>query len=128
MYPQYRNTNLKIQKVCQKVCKLCQKLCCYVLGAYKSEKSEILHLSFLLNHNYDNHEFLKEQNILWKPNNTLQHQLYAFSNLKTKNSNFFIKFPILLSDDIQVTPVPNSNLWNSCGIEVNKRWSFFYLY
>ena len=53
--------------------------------------------------------------------NTLQNQLYTLSKLKTKNFNTFIKSAIILYDDIQVNPRPNSNLCHSCGKRVNKR-------
>ena len=53
--------------------------------------------------------------MLRESHNTLQHQLYTFSKLITKNANTFIRFVILLSGDIQVNPGPNSNLCDSCG-------------
>ena len=58
--------------------------------------------------------------MLRKSYNTLQHELYLFSKLKTKNFNTFTRFAILLSDDIQVDPGPDSNLCDSCGKRVNK--------
>ena len=58
--------------------------------------------------------------MLRESHNTLQHQLYIFSKLKTKkNFNIFIGFAILLSGDIHVNPGPNSNLFDSCGKRVN---------
>ena len=59
--------------------------------------------------------------MLKESHNTLQHQLYTFLKLKTKNFNTFIRFDILLSGDIQVNPGPDSNLCDSCGKRVNKR-------
>ena len=59
--------------------------------------------------------------MLRESQNTLQHQLYTFSKLITKNVNTFIRFVILLSGDIQVNPGPNSNLCDGCGKRVNKR-------
>ena len=59
--------------------------------------------------------------MLRESHNTLQHQLYTFSKLKTKNFNTFIRFATLLSDDIQVNPGPDSYLCDSCGKRVNKR-------
>ena len=59
--------------------------------------------------------------MLRESHNTLQHQLYTFSKLKTKNFNTFIRFAILLSGDIQVNPGPDSNLCDSCGKTINKR-------
>ena len=59
--------------------------------------------------------------MLRQSHNTLQRQLYTFSELKTKNFNTFIRSAILLSGDIQVKPGPNSNLCDSCGKRVNKR-------
>ena len=59
--------------------------------------------------------------MLRESHNTLQHQLYTFSKLKTKNFNTFIRFATLLSDDIQVNPGPDSYLCDICGKRVNKR-------
>ena len=59
--------------------------------------------------------------MLRESHNTLQHQLYTFSKLKTKNFNTFIRFATLLSDDIQVNPGPDSYLCDSCDKRVNKR-------
>ena len=65
---------------------------------------------------------MKEQNMLRESHNTLQHRLYTFSKLKTKNFNTFLRFAIFLYDDIQVNPGPDSNLYDSCGKRVNKRY------
>ena len=65
---------------------------------------------------------MKEQNILTEFHNTFQHQLYTFSKLKTESFNTFIRFAILLSGHIQVHPGPDSNLCDSCGKRVNKRY------
>ena len=64
---------------------------------------------------------MKEQNMLRESHNTLQHRLYTFSKLKTKNFNTLIRFAILLSGDIQVNPGPDSNLCYSSGKRVSKR-------
>ena len=93
----------------------CKIILTYFLVVYKSGKNEILHSSSLIKLDFDSYEFIKEQNIMRESHNTLQHQLYTFSKLKTKNFNTFIRFVILLSGDIQVNPGPNSNLCDSCG-------------
>ena len=59
--------------------------------------------------------------MLRESHNRLQHQLYTFSKLKTKNCNTFIRFSILPSGDIQGYPGPDSNLCDSCGKRVSKR-------
>ena len=98
----------------------CKTIHTYFLVAYKSEKNETLHSSSLIKQDFDSYEFIREQNMLRESHNTLQHQLYIFSKLKTKkNFNIFIGFAILLSGDIHVNPGPNSNLFDSCGKRVN---------
>ena len=93
----------------------------YFLVAYKSEKHEILHSSFLVKQDFDSHEFTKEESMLQESHNILQHQLYAFWKLKTNNLSTFTRFVIFLSGNIQVNPGPISNLCDICGKRVNKR-------
>ena len=58
--------------------------------------------------------------MLRESHNTLQHQLYTFLKLKTKNFNTFKRCATLLSGNIQVNPGPDSNLCDSRGKKVNK--------
>ena len=68
-----------------------------------------LHSSSLIKEDFDSYELIKEQNLLRKSGNTLQHQFYTFSKLKTKNLNSFVRFAILLSGYSEVNPEPRSN-------------------
>ena len=99
----------------------CKIILTYFLVACKSEKNEILNSSSLIKQNFGSYEFIKEQSMLRESHKTLQHQLYTFSKVKTKNFNIFIRFAILLSGNSQLNPGPNSNLYDSCGKIVNKR-------
>ena len=98
----------------------CKIILRYFLVVYKYEGNEILHLSLLIKQDFGSHEFKNKQNMLKEAHSTLQHQLYAFSKLKTKNFKTFIRFTILLSYDIQVNPKPSSNLCDSCGKRADK--------
>ena len=99
----------------------CKIILILLLVAYKSEKNEILHSSSLIKQELGSPEFVREQNKLRESHNTLQHQLCAFSKLKTKNFFIFKRFAILLSSDIQVNQELNSKICDSCGKGVNKR-------
>ena len=72
----------------------CKIILTYFLVAYKSEKNKILNSSSLIKQDFDSYEFIKKQYILRESHNILQHQLYTFSKLKTKNFETFIRFDI----------------------------------
>ena len=90
----------------------CKFILTYFLVAYNLKKWDSTFLFF-------NKRGLK--NMLRKSVNTLQHQFYTFSKLKTKNFNSFVRFAILLSGYIEVNPEPHSNLCDFCGKRVNQR-------